>query len=633
MPKNTKRVAGENLTKDAFAYVGDASDKATWKLPIKFSSDAKTKRHIRNAVARFDQTSMPNKEEKAKAWERIVAAAKKYGIQIADEKDGKKSGEAELQRQMVARADRVGRGVKADPDSEDPALAWDTADPPETREETEEISELPMLTREFAIEEMTPVFDERKRDDNDDDDDLPADAPMDDPNNPRGDAEELANEGQQGQGQGKKKGKKKKGRDTDTFDMSLSSETPVDRWFGREVLEHSSDAVDMSRAKLGLPFLDSHDPTRMIGIIEGLRVENKKLRGRVRFSRNAPAQMVKRDMQDGIRKFTSVGYSVQKMVLAESSKETGDTYRAVRWMPMEGSSVAIPADTSVGFGRAQENERTYPVEVVRGQNTSEIRSNPDPQAAPTPTVPAVPAAASEAPRGRSITVEAQVKDSLQAAAEVMRLCKQHEIPDEETNKRVAEGRTVESVSAEILKRIAAGQKALATPAGTEHVEMSEKEQREYNIARLILAAADKASGAKRTECLEMEISDTIERTMPIKKGGVFAPYSMRHAITPELAKRYPHLVPKRRDAAEVPGKRTGLYTGGSTVGQTLVFTEPGEFIQFLYNAMRVKQLGARTLAGLRDSISFPKQTGRATGSWVTENPGSDVADSNLTLGS
>jgi HK97 family phage major capsid protein len=47
----------------------------------------------------------------------------------------------------------------------------------------------------------------------------------------------------------------------------------------------------------------------------------------------------------------------------------------------------------------------------------------------------------------------------------------------------------------------------------------------------------------------------------------------------------------------------------------------------------VKELGARTIAGLRDNVSYPKQTGKATGSWVGENPGSDVADSALTLGS
>jgi HK97 family phage major capsid protein len=48
--------------------------------------------------------------------------------------------------------------------------------------------------------------------------------------------------------------------------------------------------------------------------------------------------------------------------------------------------------------------------------------------------------------------------------------------------------------------------------------------------------------------------------------------------------------------------------------------------------MRVKELGAQTVTGLRENVAFPKQTGKASGTWVAENPGSDVADSSLTLG-
>jgi hypothetical protein len=119
--KNTKRVAGEDLTSEAFAYVGDEKKKSTWKLPIKFKSEAKSKRHVRNAIARFDQTDMPNKAEKEKAWKRIVAAAKRYGIEVSSEEDGKKSSIAEQKRQMLARADRLARNGAVDPDSDDPA--------------------------------------------------------------------------------------------------------------------------------------------------------------------------------------------------------------------------------------------------------------------------------------------------------------------------------------------------------------------------------------------------------------------------------------------------------------------------------------------------------------------------------
>jgi len=81
----TKRVDGEDLTADCFAWVGDKEKTASWKLPIKFSTEAKTKRHIRNALARFSGTKGISAEEKPKVWKRITAAAKKHGIKVSEE--------------------------------------------------------------------------------------------------------------------------------------------------------------------------------------------------------------------------------------------------------------------------------------------------------------------------------------------------------------------------------------------------------------------------------------------------------------------------------------------------------------------------------------------------------------------
>jgi ATP-dependent protease ClpP protease subunit len=79
----TKRVDGEDLEKSAFAYQG--SEKlADWKLPIKFSTDEKSASHIRNAIARWKSTDMPDAAEKDKARGRVKAAAKEHDIEIAD---------------------------------------------------------------------------------------------------------------------------------------------------------------------------------------------------------------------------------------------------------------------------------------------------------------------------------------------------------------------------------------------------------------------------------------------------------------------------------------------------------------------------------------------------------------------
>jgi HK97 family phage prohead protease len=83
--KPTKRVDGEDLTSGAFIYVGDAEKPATWALPWKFSTDAKTKSHLRNALARFNQTQKIPADSKAAAWKKLVRLCKKYGIKVTDD--------------------------------------------------------------------------------------------------------------------------------------------------------------------------------------------------------------------------------------------------------------------------------------------------------------------------------------------------------------------------------------------------------------------------------------------------------------------------------------------------------------------------------------------------------------------
>lgn len=90
----TKRVSGEDLPPSAFLIVGDPDDTSTWKLPVKFSSDEKTKSHIRNAIARFDQMKDVSSEEKASAWKKLVRLAREHGIHVADEGDSDKSAKA-----------------------------------------------------------------------------------------------------------------------------------------------------------------------------------------------------------------------------------------------------------------------------------------------------------------------------------------------------------------------------------------------------------------------------------------------------------------------------------------------------------------------------------------------------------
>jgi hypothetical protein len=52
-----------------------------------------------------------------------------------------------------------------------------------------------------------------------------------------------------------------------------SSEKPVERWFGDEVLSHADGAVRLDRAKRGaMPLLFNHNRDDAIGVIDGARV-------------------------------------------------------------------------------------------------------------------------------------------------------------------------------------------------------------------------------------------------------------------------------------------------------------------------------------------------------------------------
>ncbi len=81
--KKTKRVDGEDLTSDCFLIVGDENDTSTWKLPWKFSTDEKTKSHLQNALARFNQLKDVSQEDKA--WKELVKLCKQYDIDVSDE--------------------------------------------------------------------------------------------------------------------------------------------------------------------------------------------------------------------------------------------------------------------------------------------------------------------------------------------------------------------------------------------------------------------------------------------------------------------------------------------------------------------------------------------------------------------
>jgi HK97 family phage major capsid protein len=133
-----------------------------------------------------------------------------------------------------------------------------------------------------------------------------------------------------------------------TVSASLSSEQPVKRFDGEEVLSHRPEAVDLSRAPL--PLLCSHNNTALpVGVVEGLSVAEGKLKGTIRLSANQDSLWT--DITDGILRNLSIGYQIIK------KQKTKRGYIATKWMPYECSLVAAPADNTVGIGRNFNQEK------------------------------------------------------------------------------------------------------------------------------------------------------------------------------------------------------------------------------------------------------------------------------------
>jgi Caudovirus prohead protease. len=146
--------------------------------------------------------------------------------------------------------------------------------------------------------------------------------------------------------------------------MSLSSEEPVERSFGMEVLEHTDEAIDLSRLASGhAPLLLDHDMTKQIGVIETVSLDKaeRKLRAVVRFGKSALAREVYDDVKDNIRSNVSIGYLVRNM---EAKNDRSGTVSVNSWQPYEASIVSVPADAVVGINRSAEIIETTPETII-----------------------------------------------------------------------------------------------------------------------------------------------------------------------------------------------------------------------------------------------------------------------------
>lgn len=363
-----------------------------------------------------------------------------------------------------------------------------------------------------------------------------------------------------------------------TARIAISSEAPVGRSFGDEILDHSEASIDLEFARSGrMPLLLDHDPRQQIGVVEDVSLDSasRVLRGTVRFGKNGLAKEVFDDVMDGIRSNISVGYAVNKM-----DREGKDSFRVSSWSPMEVSFVSIPADRTVGLGRSADDDlQSRKPETPRKEITMSEQSQID-----------VEAVKAEAAR-------AAAKDT----AEMYRLAAKHNQRDL-ADKAISEGKDLAAFRGELLEAI--GNK----PLDNQDIGMERKEVKNFSLMRAIRAMANptdrKAADAARGE---FEASAEAAKRAGVDAQGLYIP----------------------TDVLRSWGQRD-LNTSDDSAMVAEDY-RAGDFIDVLRNASSVMQAGATMLTGLVGDVKIPRKSTASSAAFISTEGGA-AAESEPTFG-
>jgi HK97 family phage major capsid protein/HK97 family phage prohead protease len=349
-----------------------------------------------------------------------------------------------------------------------------------------------------------------------------------------------------------------------TMEFSFSSEYPVQRYYGNEVLSHERGSVDLGRLSDGAPVLFNHDPSRVIGVVQRAWIDDEKRRGMVsvKFSRNAFAQEVMTDVADGVLRNVSVGYSIGQM------EERGDNFVATSWQPYEVSVVGIPADPTIGIGRKL--------------NTDDAAPAATPSPIPSPTSMEDTNLNLEAVRAEAAAQAANAERT--RIASINALTERHGLKDLGTT-LIENGRSIDEARAAVLEKISAKPVETVKP-----VDMDQRDTSRFSITAGIRAALS-GDWSSYEAGMVREMSAEVAKSMgraPSAEKAFFIPFS---ALT-----------------------RATYVTSGATTGGNLVQTDllDQDFIEFLRNRSVMLAAGVRTMPGLQGNVAIPRRSAVAT---------------------
>lgn len=360
-----------------------------------------------------------------------------------------------------------------------------------------------------------------------------------------------------------------------TAEIAVSSEEPVERSFGTEILEHTPEAIDLSFLASGrAPLLQDHDHKKQIGVIESVELgEDRRLRAKVRFGRNGLAAEAFDDVVDGIKANISVGYAINKL-----EKKGNDTYVAKSWRPVEASLVSVPADVTVGLGRAADDASQTPEPpIIKVREMENVETKVD--------------VAAEVAEAR--------KSAQRNASQIVELGARHN-QSEMASRAVKEGKSIEDFRGELLEEVGS-ERALQQQS----IGMKPEEVKRFSLMRAVNALANPHDRkAQEAAAFEFECSRAAADQYGRSSQGIMLPADVLQNWTRDLS-------------------------AGSDVDMHGEDYRGGDFIDILRNESSVMQAGATVLNGLSGDVRIPKKATASSSTWVTE--GAAVSESEMTV--
>ena len=385
-----------------------------------------------------------------------------------------------------------------------------------------------------------------------------------------------------------------------TLSFPFSSEKGVTRYFGNEILEHTRESVDLSRLQDGAPLLWNHDSDKVLGVVRGASIKNKRGYADVEFSRNEFASQVWDDISRGILRNVSVGYQIKDL------EQRGEDYVATNWEPYEVSIVSIPADNSVGVGRSLDELVTATQEQpIMSEERSNVSSKASTDAPSTSTPVDMTTTPKETLEVRSEAVDHSkaIKSERSRIQEILTVAAKYNL-ESLGEQYIKEERSVADFNAAVLQNWKP--EPTQPKADEADIGLSDKEVRGYSFMRAIRFKSDPNNAAyRRDAAFEIECSAAAEKKFgrSAQNGGLMVPSDVL-----------------RRDL-----KATA---NGANVVETVL--DSGSFIDMLRNQSVLDRAGASVLTGLSGNVQIPRQTGGASTYWISPE-GASVTKSDQTL--